>query len=299
MSRFPPSLLQSLPFMEGQHRPALGIQALSPNSWIICDESLGEELELKRELLHRRRDEVLKLQNEDRAPAQELLRLLVSNLVEFHADRYALQGNSITNLTTSEIWDVIDPAVHPLEVAARLVQEDLCLLTEADNQYLLTGAAVCFPSNWHLAEKIGNSASAIHAPVADYNGKMAAAVNRFFEHLRPNRIVWRLNWSIQEQPALFQPERLLCDQRIVAENAGSALWLRAERRTLLRLPMSNAIAFTIRTFVDRLQDVVVDAEVARKMGATIRSMPKATLDYRSMMPIMTPLLSWLDARAMI
>ena len=53
----------------------------------------------------------------------------------------------------------------PLIAAGRLVQEDLCLLEkpEAAAEHVLTGAILCFPSNWTLAAEAGQGARA-HPP---------------------------------------------------------------------------------------------------------------------------------------
>ena len=44
---------------------------------------------------------------------------------------------------------------HPIEWAARGVQEDLCLLERDDTGWRFTAAAVCFPTRWSPAEKVG------------------------------------------------------------------------------------------------------------------------------------------------
>jgi hypothetical protein len=294
MSWLPPDLLAQLAFMEGEHRPALGAQALAASGWIISDAALAEELTLKRALLRDRRDQVSRVGTDD-AAAWELLRLLSANLAEFHPDRYRREGDGIVNLVTGEAWDLISPALHPLEVAARLVQEDFCLLAKTGDEYRLRDAAVCFPTNWLLSEKFGSNMTAIHAPVPDYAAKLGGGVRRLFDHLRPGRLVWRSNWQILEQPELFQPVRLRAGELVTAENAGSLLWLRAERQTLQRLPATGAIVFTIRTFVDRLEDAARDPAVAQPLAATLRSMPVETVDYRNMAAILGPLLGWLDA----
>ena len=83
----------------------------------------------------------------------------------------------------------------PLITAARLVQEDLCLLRAGAEGYALAAAVVCFPSRWSLAEKAGKPLRAIHGPVPDYEAELTRPVDRFFDMLKPERPVWRANWS--------------------------------------------------------------------------------------------------------
>jgi hypothetical protein len=97
-----------------------------------------------------------------------------------------------------QTWDLAQPALHPLELAGRLVQEDLCLMARAATRavYRLVGASVCFPTRWRLADKIGQPLQAIHAPVPDYDAQLASTMERFFARLKPDKLVWRCNWSL-------------------------------------------------------------------------------------------------------
>lgn len=297
MLQIPAATYQDLSFHEGRHRPAMGLMPLAAESWIDGDRDLAERLALKRELLHSRRDEVLQFTSDSAAAADELLDVLVANLIEFHPGQYQLADGGVTNIVTGESWNLAQRTLPSLEMAARLVQEDFCLLAPSPNGYVLTDAALCFPSRWRLADKIGKPLIGIHQPVPDYVGKLAAGVDKFFVALRINKIVWRLNWAILDDPALFQPQRLKADAPITPLNAGDDLWLRVERQTLRRLPASGAVVFTIRTYVDRLQDVITDHAAARNLAATIQSMPEETLEYKHMRGFKMPLLEWLEARA--
>jgi hypothetical protein len=46
--------------------------------------------------------------------------------------------------------------------------------------------------------------------------------------------------------------RHLSQDPVTVDNAGERLHLRVERQTLSRLPRSNAVLFTIRTYMNRL-----------------------------------------------
>ncbi|MBV9785849.1 MAG: DUF3445 domain-containing protein, partial [Acidisphaera sp.] len=70
--------------------------------------------------------------------------------------------------------------------------------------YRLTAASLCFPTRWRLADKIGKPMQAIHATVPLYAERLARPVDRFFEKLAPQRPVFRTNFSLLDNPALFQ-----------------------------------------------------------------------------------------------
>ena len=108
---------------------------------------------------------------------------------------------------------------------------------------------LCFPSRWRLHEKLGKPLAAVHGPVPLYAERLATPVDRFMAKVKPGHIASRLNWSVLDDPAMFQPTGKWREQRntaITPDNAGERLYLRVERQTLRRLPQSGAILFGIR-----------------------------------------------------
>ena len=99
-------------------------------------------------------------------------------------------------------------------------------------------------------------------------------------------IVYRRgNWSLMDDPTLFQPTRKTqrgASASLDASNAGTKVWLRVEHQTLQRLPESGAILFTIRIHRTRLDAVARDAEAARSLVASMQSMHPAMRRYKSL-----------------
>ena len=93
----------------------------------------------------------------------------------------------------------------PLGTLGHLVQEDLCLMEKRNEAHVLTAAVLCFPASWRLAEKIGRPLEAIHAPVPEYDPKLARRVQRLFDGVQPGRPLWRVNALRYADPALHQP----------------------------------------------------------------------------------------------
>ena len=140
---------------------------------------------------------------------------------------------------------------HPLIEAARLVQEDLAVLQKIDGEWVLTAGAVCFPTHWCIADKVGRSLAGVHGPVAHYEDELSAKVDRLHDRLRVDRPVWRRNWIVAPTPRLDLIERGglssagNLNAELVIETDGSPMWIRSERQTLRRLPQTDAILFTI------------------------------------------------------
>jgi len=130
--------------------------------------------------------------------------------------------------------------------------------------------------------------------------RLARPVDRIMQNIKPDHIASRLNWSITDDPALFQPIgkwRMAANKTITAENAGSRLFLRVERQTLRRLPVSGAVLFGIRVHRYRLGDIAATPEIASRLADAVRALPTAITHYKSLPPFLDALLAWLDARS--
>ncbi len=62
------------------------------------------------------------------AARSETLHELVANLTRYAPQWFACDGGILHNALTGETWNLADPPCDPLELAGRLVQEDLCII---------------------------------------------------------------------------------------------------------------------------------------------------------------------------
>ncbi len=274
----------------------MNIKPLDESRWFEPGADLAARLEAKRHLLGTRHGDVFATLPHAATPAAELLGMMAPHLARHHPSLYRLKDTRLGVVSTGEEWDVDTPALHPLDIAGRLVAEDICLLQAIDGRIVLTAASLCAPARWRLADKLGRPLSAIHAPVPDYAETLAAPVDRFLASLKPERPVWRLNWGLTDDPAPFQPEPSGAAPSLTAADAGEKLWLRVERQTLRRLPQSGAVVFTIRTYITRLDRVVGSRDQAMALANAIRDMSPAMQAYKQIAPVAAPLFAWLDAR---
>jgi hypothetical protein len=188
--------------------------------------------------------------------------------------------------------------LHPLDAAARLVGEDLCLMEKSPTPgggYLLTAASVCFPSRWRLSEKIGTSLAAIHSPVAHYD-RISEATDRFFEALTTQRPVQRVNWTLIDDPELFQPEpaRRSADRaaRDVFDAPADQIHLRIERQTLRRLPATGGVLFTIATDVSPLG--ALSAPQRADLAGSLVGVDATTSRYKGWDALLPAVLAWIE-----
>jgi dimethylamine monooxygenase subunit A len=286
------------PFVTGPYRLSMGLRALGPAEWIERDEGIVAELALRRRLLAERRAEVLASLPESAAAEAELLELLIDHLVRVFPRHYRRRNGDVTHHATGETFRLADFARCPLELAGRLVQEDFCVMQAGPEGLRLTGAVLCFPSRWRLADKLGRPLVAIHDPVPGFAEQLGPPAERMLERLEVERPVWRVNWSLVDTPELFlPPEHRRTRPQVRPDEVGESLWLRVERQTLRRLPRSQAVVFTIRTYVEPLAEVLDTPDLAATLAARLREMPDAMAGYKNILPIRTELLAWLERRA--
>jgi hypothetical protein len=274
----------------------MGLTAIDAREWIALGPDSGAQLAEKRRLLAERHDEVFAALPGTEEAGGEVADLLFDHLPARFPTEYPRMGDLVAVAATGELVARRHPALHPLDLAARLVPEDLCLMREdAGGAYRLVAASLCFPSRWKLADKLGRPVAEIHAPVPRYAEALARPVDRFFAALAGGRIVQRFNWTIHDRPDLFQPtggpRRAHGVER---ERFADSLWLRVERQTLRRLPRAGDVLFTIRTWRTPL-GALASAD-SRRLGSAIAGLPAAERAYKGVTAVGDELAAWLAER---
>jgi len=233
-----------IPFQSGRFRLSMGIVSLTLDSWLEPDDFFYEELMEKDSLLTSKYDEIFQARVGSQTAQQEVLDLLIDHMNEYHSDLLRFSGSNIFVDRLALSFATETYRKNPLDLAGRIVQEDLCLMAPGLNGYTLEAASLCFPSRWRLLDKIGRPLIDIHSPVPDYKNKLSRPVDRFFDKLTVEKPVWRLNWSLTDDPDLYQPVRKTSTtsiRTINSSNAGDRVFLRCERQTLRRLPKTGWI----------------------------------------------------------
>ena len=290
-----------LTFEPGPFRMAMGLIALPDSEMIELDDRYIDEMAERRRLIAAERAEVFHAVPGSEAARQEVLDRLAAYLPERFPQWFAREGTRLSNRLTGETWNLDALPDDPLLVAAQLVQEDLCIVQpDAADGVMLTAGAVCFPSRWRLAEKIGKPLPQVHERVPFYGEKLARPVDRFMTMVRPGKLAMRLNWSIVDSAALFQlggKFRTAHNPDVTPANAGEALFVRVERQTLSRLSKSNAVLFTIRVHVYAVERIAERPDIAARLASAVRGLPPETDLYKSLPAVRDALLGWLDRRA--
>ncbi len=275
----------------------VGLRSLDLAEWFEFDDSRHDELLDKLELLAQRRSDVLAMHASGIEPAFELWELALENFAEFHGERFHVAANHLGQKTVfdHEINQSVSPVdfVNPLEALARLLQEDICIMVRSDEGWVLAGAVLCAPSRWRLLEKMGKTMLGIHEPVPGYAREIGGAVDFTMDRMTVERPVYRFNWTLVDDSALFQPEVKLRDD-LDEDNIADDVYFRVERQTLRRLPRTDAIIFTIRSYVHPVRHIVDTVpEAATKLQIALDNAHPEDIAYKNWHKIGPLLTQWL------
>ena len=258
-------------------RHRMGTKPLDLAQWLPADAETAPTIEMKRQLLSRRRNEVVSLfanQQEQNAQAANEAAELVGEWA----------GVAIKS-----------KGIDALVEASLLVADDLAVLrpmsSDTGEQLLFVAGVVCAPSRWTLEEKMGQEMMRVHKPVARYAEHIGAGVDTALQRLDETKPIWRSNWTIEDHPALFQP--VPPKQPLVSEP--EQLWIRMERQTLRRLSKCNGVLFTIRGYQQPLGEYVRQStQTAQTLRILIERLPDDVSQYKSVLTYRPQVLSWIN-----
>jgi hypothetical protein len=252
----------------------IGLKPLDPAEWIDVDKGLSTYLDEKHRLGLTRFRDVFAEEDGTGAAQAEVLALLAAYLPQKFPEVYRRVGDAI-DVAGRAIALEATPA---LWTAARLVQEDLLLMRKGERGWHLGAAALCFPSSWTLAEKIGRPMHEIHAPVPGFGAgsRPAELIERMFDHLRPGMPVLRWNWSLYGDADLFHPHSAHPEGRFGSGMRAETVFFRVERQTLRKLPVSGNILFTVRIYLDPIAALETHPDAAPIAAALIEQIEAFT-----------------------
>lgn len=270
-------------------RWSVGTRPIPVDRWLTVDQARHAELVGKDELFATKHNEVVATQPAGLAGSCELLEVLTAHLRDYHDDTFTVSEHKVVDRASGRVTSLTDG--HPVEVAGRIVAEDFCVLDRSDDGWVLTAASVCFTSRWRLRDKLGQHMAGIHGPVPGYEQRLSKAVDALFDRMTPEQIFARSNWTLLDTDELYLPARAVATAAngpspvgpTPSGATGVALlrefpWLRIERQTLRKLPVSGSIVFTIHTSVAPVARLAADEQ--KRLAQLATTAPAEVAAYK-------------------
>ena len=183
-------------------------------------------------------------------------------------------------------WDAL--ADGPLAFLAREVPDDLLLIVERDGRLYFEAGAVTFAAAWSVSFDVGMDMREIHAPVPGLIREgVVSRAEQFLRRLPADAVYRRVNWtlsasdshkldvSLEELPAWGRDV-----PRMVRDKDFGRARLRIELEHFVRLPMSGAVTFNIRTFMASLEEIRRIPAWAEQLAAVIETLREDIAAYK-------------------
>ncbi len=286
----PPRAFAHAPYAEGVRPFSIALAPLDGTAWLAPDARLGAELSQKERILAAEGPDAFRAEPGTEAAQAEAADAVIDHLAARFADTWRRAADATVSVTApghARTFRPADFADRPLDLAGRIVQDDLVLMRRGPQGWRLAAASLCFPSSWSLRDKFGRDMHAIHETVPGFAGTMATRVDRIFDNLKPGAPVFRLNWSIYADDRLrhhlSKNAPVYADER--AGRPAEAMFVRVERQTLLKLAGSGDILFTIRVMVDPLAALAAHPEgprLAHGLATAIAAFDRDQLAYKGL-----------------
>ena len=191
----------------------------------------------------------------------------------------------------------------PLEYITIQTQGDFTLQDQRDDDLWIEAGMVTTQADWSLDFDIGMSFKQWHAPVPlAHQMNIFERALKFLLKLQHGAPVRRFNWTMTVDPLLdTSPENYPkwgpSKTTMTPETVGHRQHLRVELQTLHRLPRSNAIAFPIRCYLIRFEELVTVPKWARRLHRVVQTIPDELATYKGFIrnkPLMLEYLAQFD-----
>ncbi|KAK8248997.1 hypothetical protein IWZ00DRAFT_313155 [Phyllosticta capitalensis] len=283
----------------------MALRSLPPHDWLRIDSNYAARMAHKRNVLDGSAAgtlgyEALCCEEGGVEACEELLGLLVEYLPRRFPKVWVLERpkgeqTSIRNLVTGETYVVDKPyeGKAALEVIGRITEEDLAVLLPGggekgvdglEQEYVLKAAVSAFPAGFDIKEKMNQPLTTIHDPVPTYKERLRKAMNKFFSNFGPDKLMMRVNWSINDKEEFFLVDGghlYENDDGIVDESIDiNQVHLRIERQVLRRLPKTGAMCMLTKTYLHRLVDIADYPGFAARLGGLLHKLPEKLAFYK-------------------
>jgi hypothetical protein len=267
-------------------RLSMGLRELAIINWIEGGPDLVVQLADRNKLLNQNRNQVVQILPDHQLAIQYFTLKILDNLRNFHPN-YQIDESNVTHRESNITVDI--KADIEFVQLAKVIAEDLCLLEYKNGIWQLVAAVVLFPSRWNLLEKIGKNLDQIHAPVPGYDQALQPLMTDTLNKIKPERPVWRKNWSLHETSTLHEP--FYKSSQANVDN----YWWRTERQTLTKSEDGKYILFTIRNRSEPFSWIKSDSYSAGQFAKTLATLSPEMLRYKHLVEKRDQFIAYLNS----
>lgn len=207
-------------------------------------------------------------------------------------------------LQTDQVFTIGDEQslpYDPMTFLGREIPDDLLLVKERGGQLYFDAGLVTFAAAWSVTFDVGMSFREIHGPVPRLTGEgITSRAEQFLMRLPADRVYRRVNWTLSASGSRKLdisleelPEWGTDIPRLVADRDFGKLQLRIELEHFIRLPMSGAVTFSIRTFMASLEEIKAIPAWRDQLAQILAATPEDIATYKGIIDYRDEAIRWL------
>ncbi|MGH1431441.1 MAG: heme-dependent oxidative N-demethylase family protein [Neptuniibacter sp.] len=298
IQRFP------FPFPEDDYRYSVNMEPHTPKGgegsayehFIDVDEHYLSEMKERSLVLKEMPHRCLAMEHMDLACWDMIERCMVT-MSEDYPQHFKLERNGENWTWENKLLNQKDEFVFgdsstlplpPMEYIGRQVQGDFALLDQREGDLFLDAGIITCPADWSLAFDAGMNFTEWHGPVpmAHSEGIFERAL-KYLTAIQVGKPVRRMNWTMTVNARMDTSPETYHEwgherTSVTPENVAEKVYLRVELQVLDRMPRSNALMFSIRTYLMSLEDIVTNPEWAKRMHRVMKTLPAPLIDYKGL-----------------
>ncbi|MGY1743083.1 MULTISPECIES: heme-dependent oxidative N-demethylase family protein [unclassified Blastococcus] len=292
--------------------PARRVVATAAGSWgagvLDVDADHAAELALRRDVLAADPGRCRQLPHM-RVAAWDALTTLLPELaatlpgvtaLRVRGDRWDWRNDLTGTAVSFTVGDDDSLPGGPLALLGSQVQEDVVLLDEREGALWVDAGLVTFAADWSLGFDVGMRFAEVHGPVPRVAEEgVVARAEQFLLRLQPGQEFRRTNWSMTVGRRLDTSTETRAEWAAERRGIGAdpalpdRLHLRVEVQHLIRLGVSNAVCFLIRTHLLSLGELAAVPPWRRRLGAVLAELPEDMAAYKGLTGFRGPAADWL------
>jgi hypothetical protein len=204
-------------------------------------------------------------------------------------------------------WFVLgDPAslpCDPMTFLGREIPDDLLLVKERDGGLHFDAGLVTFAAAWSVSFDVGMSMDEIHNPVPRLTREgITSRAEQFLKRLPADQVYRRVNWTLSASGSRKLdvsleelPEWGRDIPALVADQDWGRLQLRIEVEHFIRLPMTGAVTFNIRTHMTSLDEIRAIPAWRDQLARVVLELPDDIAAYKGFLDYREPAMAWLTS----
>lgn len=221
------------------------------------------------------------------------------------AGEYRWRNDLLDIDRTFSVGDEASLGENPLLFIGRQVPEDLLLATEREGQIFLDAGLVTFANDWSVKFDVGMSFAEIHGPIPRFTGEgITSRAEKFMMMMTGEQTFRRVNWTFsgigskRMDASLETYDRWGWEPaRIVADKDWGRVQLRIELEHFVRLPVTGAHLFSIRTCMISLAAIATVPEWAEQLADIVEELPADIATYKGFVDWRDEAMAWLRTTA--